>query len=74
VVLGKQVRAEEWSLQAWRRDAREKGMPPYALETLQKMFRYYATFGFAGNTNVLTWITGRQPRSLSDFARHVLEG
>jgi hypothetical protein len=72
-VLGKQVRAEEWPLEAWRQDAKEQGMPAYALETLQQMFRYYAAYGFAGNANVLTWILGRQPRSLSDFARYVLE-
>lgn len=73
-VLGKQVRAEEWSLKAWRRDAEENGMAPYALETLQQMFRYYAAFGFSGNANLLAWILGRQPRSLSDFVRHVGEG
>lgn len=73
-VLGRQVQAEEWPLEAWQRDARERRMSSYALETLQQMFRYYATFGFVGNTNVLTWILGRQPRSLSAFARQLLQG
>jgi uncharacterized protein YbjT (DUF2867 family) len=72
-VLGKQVRAEEWPLNAWRQNAKENGMPPYALETLQLMFRYYATYGFAGNANVLAWILGRRPRPLSEFALRVLE-
>jgi hypothetical protein len=37
------------------------------VQTLLKMFRYYAEFGLVGNPNVLRWLLGRQPTSLGDF-------
>ena len=67
-VLGKDVRAQTWDLEDWRREAEQNGLAPYALETLLGMFRYYADYGFEGNPNVLTWLLRRKPKSLADFA------
>lgn len=65
--LGRLVRAEEISLDAWQEQAEAAGLPPYAIQTLSQMFRYYAAHGFVGNSNVLTWLLGRPPTSLADF-------
>ncbi|MFW6096637.1 MAG: SDR family oxidoreductase [Chloroflexota bacterium] len=67
--LGYEVRAEEISLELWREQAEADGMASYAKESLLKMFRYYAKFGFAGNPRVLTWLLGREPRTLADLVR-----
>ena len=32
------------------------------------MFRYYDRYGLIGNGNVLGWLLGRRPTSLSQFA------
>jgi len=70
--LGREVQAQETELETWRREAEQGGMAPYARQTLLKMFRYYADFGFAGNSGVLTWLLGRRARSLADFVREVV--
>lgn len=66
-VLDRPVRAEEVPLDAWRQQAKAGGLSSYAVETLLKMFRYYAAHGLAGNPNVLGWLLGREPTSLTDF-------
>lgn len=70
--LGRPVRAEEISLDAWQEQAEAAGLPPYAIQTLRQMFRYYAAHGFAGNPNVLTWLLGRPPTPLADFLTSLL--
>jgi uncharacterized protein YbjT (DUF2867 family) len=65
--VGKEVIAEEIPLERWEREARSAGLGGYALETLLKMFRYYANYGLVGNSNVLRWLLGREPRSLETF-------
>lgn len=67
--LGYQVRAEEISLEKWREQSEADGMASYTIDSLMRMFRYYADFGFAGNPRVLTWLLGREPRTLADFVR-----
>ena len=66
-VLGRPVRAEEIPLDAWQEQAEAAGLPPYAVQALMQMFRYYDAHGFVGNPNVLTWLLGRPPTSLADF-------
>ena len=70
--LGREVQAQETALEEWRREVEQVGMAPYAQQTLLKMFRYYADFGFAGNSNVLMWLLGRRPRTLADLVREVV--
>jgi uncharacterized protein YbjT (DUF2867 family) len=67
VKLGRPVRAVTVPLEQWKAQARLSGLGPYQIETLLDMFRYYETYGFAGNPNVLAWLLQREPTSLRDF-------
>jgi uncharacterized protein YbjT (DUF2867 family) len=67
-VLGRRVRAEVETLEAWEARARKGGMPDYQRETLAKMFRYYAAHGLHGNPSTLRWLLGREPTTLAEFA------
>lgn len=58
-VLGKPIRADTISIDAWEQGARQSGLEGYAIDALIKMFRYYANFGLSGNTSVLKWLIGR---------------
>jgi NAD(P)H dehydrogenase (quinone) len=66
--LGRPVRAEAESIDAWAARARAAGMGDYQRDTLAAMFRYYARHGLTGNANTLRWLLGREPTSLADFA------
>jgi NAD(P)H dehydrogenase (quinone) len=66
--LGKTIRAEAESIEAWEQRARGAGMDDYQRETLIKMFRAYARDGLKGNPNVLGWLLGRPPTALASFA------
>lgn len=69
--LGQPIKVEELSLAAWEARARAAGMSDYALDTLLRMFRYYAAYGLVGNPTVLTHLLGRAPTSLAAFLAHV---
>jgi uncharacterized protein YbjT (DUF2867 family) len=66
-VLGRPVRAEAIPREVWAQQA--SGLSDDARATLLKMFAYYERYGMAGNPNVLTWLLGRPPRTLEDWAR-----
>ena len=66
--LSKTVRAEAETIENWEQRARAAGMDDYQRQTLIKMFRAYARDGLKGNPNVLTWLLGRPPTSLTAFA------
>jgi uncharacterized protein YbjT (DUF2867 family) len=68
------VTAKEVALEQWEQQARAGGLPDYAVETLLKMFRYYAAYGLVGNSNVLRWLLGREPRSLDAFIGEIARG
>jgi len=70
-VLGRSVPVEEVPLDLWQKRAEADGLSPYAVQTLVKMFRYYAAHGFVGNPNVLAWLLGREPTSLAGFLSSV---
>jgi uncharacterized protein YbjT (DUF2867 family) len=70
-VLGKPVRVERETLDAWAARARDAGMDEYQCQTLAKMFRYYQQHGLIGNSNVLGWLLGRAPTSLAEFVTRV---
>lgn len=72
--LGQPVVAEELPLATWEAQARANGLPAYALETLGKMFGYYAAYGLVGNPNVLRWLLGRAPTTLDAFIEEVATG
>jgi NAD(P)H dehydrogenase (quinone) len=65
--LGRPVRAEVVPLETWERRARASGLSDYQVETLVKMFRYYARHGFWGNPRVLGWLLRRPPATLAAF-------
>lgn len=69
--LGQPVRAEEIPLDEWTENARAGGLGDYQVETLLKMFRYYAQYGFAGNPQVLGWLLGRPPTGFQAFVERV---
>ncbi|MEW5783774.1 MAG: NmrA family NAD(P)-binding protein [Bacillota bacterium] len=62
------VRAAQVSPQLWRRQAVASGLGKYQVETLLKMFDYYARYGFWGNGNVLRWLLKRAPAGFAAFA------
>lgn len=66
-VLGRAVRATEIPLPQWVSNAQQAGLSPYAIDTLQRMFRYYAEHGLVGNRTVLRWLLGREPTTLEAF-------
>jgi uncharacterized protein YbjT (DUF2867 family) len=72
--LQRPVEARELSLAEWRQQAAAAGMDSYAINTLIKMFRYYATFDFTGNPRVLGHLLGREPTSLAAFLQRHLKG
>ncbi len=67
--LGKPVRFESESPDAWAARARAAGMDEYRRNTLEKMFRYYEEHGLVGNPTVLTALLGREPTTPADFAK-----
>ena len=71
--LGFTVQVEETSLDNWEKQARANDMQEYALDTLVKMFKYYAKFGMGGNPNILTCLLGRNPVDLSGFVQRTLQ-
>lgn len=72
-VLGRPVRAEILDRTTWRQRMQEKGMPPYELETLTRMFEYYEKYGLRGCPNALQYLLGRSPRTFEEFlARWVM--
>ncbi len=71
--IGRSVRCLTITSDQWREDASKSGMQPYAIDTLLKMFEYYAHYGFWGNSNVITWLLGRPPGRFGAFIQRVLE-
>lgn len=70
--IGRLVQAEEWPLEEWISRAQNSGMGRYQMETLVKMFQYYARFGLVGNPQVLTWLLKRPPTDLTAFVQKQL--
>jgi len=72
--LGRPVTAEFVPLDAWEREARASGMRGYQVSTLRKMFQYYESHGFEGNSSGLACLLRRQPTSLASFIRRIARG
>jgi uncharacterized protein YbjT (DUF2867 family) len=67
VALGRKVRAEAETTEAWEARVAAAGMGEHERATLAAMFRYYADHGLIGNPNTLSWLLGRAPNSLAGF-------
>jgi uncharacterized protein YbjT (DUF2867 family) len=70
--LGSMVRAEAVPLDEWEAQAREAGLGDYQVDTLVRMFRYYDSYGFWGNPNVLGWLLGRPPTTFETFVERTV--
>jgi uncharacterized protein YbjT (DUF2867 family) len=65
------VRAESETVDDWDQRVRDAGLADESRETLRQMFQAYARDGLKGNPNVLTWLLGRPPTSLADWAARI---
>jgi uncharacterized protein YbjT (DUF2867 family) len=66
-ILGRDVRAEKISIDAWKK--RSSSLGSYQKDTLAKMFEYYDLHGLWGNPRVLKDLIQRQPTTFEIFAR-----
>jgi uncharacterized protein YbjT (DUF2867 family) len=67
--LNRPVDAREIPLGEWEAIARRAGLSDFAVDTLLRMFRYYARHGFCGNANVLRWLLNHEPTTLAERVR-----
>jgi NAD(P)H dehydrogenase (quinone) len=72
-VLERPILVEEIPCGQWRQNAEKAGMGLYKVETLLKMFDYYARFGLSGNRYVLKQLLGRDPHSFTGFVTREFE-
>jgi len=68
-VLGRPVRAETMSRDAWAGELARSGAGGYQLDARAAMVRYYDRHGLVGNPNALTWLLPRRPGTLTEFLR-----
>lgn len=71
--LGRPVIAEQEPIEDWEQRARAAGMGNYQVNTLVKMFNYYESYGFAGDSHVLSWLLNRPATSLEVFVTRAIE-
>jgi uncharacterized protein YbjT (DUF2867 family) len=72
--LGRRVRAQAESLEAWELRAKQVGLGDQQRATLVEMFQHYGQHGLIGNPNVLRWLLNRKPTSLGEFVLRVASG
>lgn len=72
-ILGRDIAAEEQPLEEWRRAAENIGLGAYQVETLVKMFAYYARYGLEGNSNILSWLLKSKPNCLHNFLKRAMK-
>lgn len=65
--LKRDIIAREIKIADWLEQDNVKIMSEYSRNTLRLMFEYYANYGLCGNTNVLSFLLGREPTSLKEF-------
>lgn len=70
--LNRPIQITVTPLKDWEERARASGLGDYQVDTLIRMFRYYADYGFEGNPHVLNWLLGRPPRSFEDFVTRMV--
>jgi len=60
------------SIEEWQQQAVASGLGGYQVDTLVKMFTYYAQYGFEGNSNVIAWLLGHPPGTLQAFIQRLI--
>lgn len=69
-VLMNPISVAEITLEKWEARARKAGeLSEYAIQTLLRMFQYYAKNGLVGNPRVLGYLLGRSPTKLAGFLK-----
>lgn len=67
--LSRPVEAVFIPIETWQANARSAGLGEYQIETLSKMFAYYAQHGLVGSPRVLECLLQRAPTSFEEFVR-----
>ena len=67
--IGRPVRAVAIPARETRAALEGRGLDPYEVGTLMKMFDYYRRYGLEGNPRVLGWLLGRPPTTLAEFVQ-----
>lgn len=70
--LRRPVSIEVVPIETWKQGARNSGLGDYQILTLTKMFCYYESYGFTGNSNALRALLQRQPASFVDFVKRII--
>jgi uncharacterized protein YbjT (DUF2867 family) len=70
--LERRVVVEQVSLEDWEGDARSNGLGEYQIRSLIRMFRYYGSYGFWGNSNVLSTLLVREPTEFTGFVKRIM--
>lgn len=65
--LNKPVIAQVMDRDIWANQAKSRGLEPYALDTLMKMFEYYEQHGLVGNSRVLEFLLEKPATNFNDF-------
>jgi uncharacterized protein YbjT (DUF2867 family) len=73
-VLGRSVTAQVAPLEDTLEKGRAAGLPEWRIETLRSMNIHYAAHGLAGNSNILRWLLGREPKTFSDYVVEMIRG
>ena len=71
--FGRAVVAESVSIDVWKNKVRTSGLDDYWVNTLEKMFAYYAKHGLSGNSQVLGWLLNRPPTSFEAFVKRAVQ-
>lgn len=70
--LERPVRAEPVGLETWEERARFAGLGDEQIAMLIKMFRYYESHSFWGNSRVLSCLLGHQPTRFDTFVERMM--
>ncbi|MDP1624533.1 MAG: NmrA family NAD(P)-binding protein [bacterium] len=70
--LSRPVEAEAIPIETWQANARSAGLGEYQIETLSKMFAYYAQHGLVGSPRVLGCLLKREPTSFEEFVERTI--
>lgn len=65
--LGREVKARSTSIDAWTAGVNKRGLAPYAVDALTKMFIYYDQHDFVGSSGILENLLGRPPTPFFHF-------
>jgi uncharacterized protein YbjT (DUF2867 family) len=65
--IGRKLRVEQITTEAWKQNAERLGLGEYQVNTLVKMFEYYDRYGLQGNPRIARTLLGRAPTRFSEF-------